>query len=36
VTSHHWGPGGSVYFSISEADLAEGRFERVRLESQIT
>jgi uncharacterized protein YwqG len=36
VTSHYWGPGGSVYFSISEADLAGRRFDRVRLESQIT
>jgi hypothetical protein len=36
VTSHYWGPGGSVYFSIPERDLAEHRFDRMLLESQIT
>ena len=36
VTRQDWGPGGAVYFTISEADLAERRFDRVRLESQIT
>jgi uncharacterized protein YwqG len=36
VTSQDWGPGGAVYFTIPETDLAERRFDRVRLESQIT
>ena len=36
ATDQHWGPGGSVYFTVSEGDMAEHRFDRVRLESQIT
>ena len=36
VARQDWGPGGAVYFTISETDLVERRFDRVRLESQIT
>ena len=32
----NWGPGGLVYFAISEGDLAERRFDRVLFEMQCT
>ena len=36
TASQHWGPGGAVYFLISDQDLTERRFDRVALEVQIT
>ncbi len=32
----HWEPGGSLYFVLSEKDIAPGRFDRAELEVQCT
>jgi uncharacterized protein (TIGR02996 family) len=34
TTQWEWGDGGSLYFTLAEADLLAGRFDRVRLEMQ--
>ncbi len=33
---HHWGPGGLVYFTISEQDFLARRFDRAELDMQCT
>jgi uncharacterized protein YwqG len=34
--AHDWGPGGTLYYYLSQSDLRAGRFERCELEGQFT
>jgi len=31
-----WGPGGTLYFTLNEKDIAERRFDRAELDVQCT
>lgn len=33
---HVWGPGGSLYYSLSERDLRAGLYEKCEFEGQFT